>query len=457
MRKKLNCFRKYDIRGRLGIDLDADISFRIGRAVSQYFSARKIILGFDARETSPELANEVARGICESGTNVLNIGLSGTEEMYWAVTEFKADAGIQITASHNPIEYNGMKLVKIGSSPLSEKEFSAIKVLTESNNFLPSQRVGVILDIQNQARKTYIKKLVSFVDFKNLKPIRIVINSGNGAAGPTIDALERLLSEKGVETNFFRLHHSPDSSFPNGIPNPLLEENRFSTAEEVKSQKADFGVAFDGDFDRCFFFDHQGNFISSEYMVGLLAEIFLRREPGSTIIHEPRLVYSTSQTVKELGGQTVVSKTGHAFMKSAMRFSNGIYGGEISAHHYFRDFAFCDSGIIPWLLIWEHVSKEQKQLADFITEKKQQFPSSGEMNFEVSNAEDCIEMFKDIFASTAILVDEIDGLSVALKTWRFNLRKSNTEPLVRLNIETLGDLKLLREKTEELKHIILGM
>ena len=286
------------------------------------------------------------------------------------------------------------------------------------------------------------------------KALKIVINSGNGAAGPTLDAVKQRFNAMGVKTNFVFVHHDPDPTFPNGIPNPMLEENRSSTAEAVITERADFGVAFDGDFDRCFLFDHTGCFISGEYLVGLLAEVFLNKEKGTTIIHDPRVIWNTLDAIEKFGGQPVVSKTGHAFVKTAMRHMDAIYGGEISAHHYFRDFAYCDSGMIPWLLVWEYLSTSNFSLEDLISDRKQRFPSSGELNFTVSKTASCIENVQDYFAPLAVSIDQLDGLSMSFGNWRFNLRRSNTEPLVRLNIETRGDHALLIEKIEELKTLI---
>lgn len=457
LNKRLSCFKAYDIRGRLDDEINDSVVYRIGRAAVQSLTARNVVIGFDARETSPKLARALERGICASGANVFNIGMAGTEEIYSGVSEFEADAGIEITASHNPIQYNGMKIVKSKSQPLSEKEFQDIKRLAEVNNFPTIDFTGSVIDKKNEARNLYLKKILSFVDLANLKPLKIVINSGNGAAGPTIDELAILLENKGVKINFVRLHHEPDSSFPNGIPNPLLKENRVATQKAVIEEGADFGVAFDGDFDRCFLFDNLGRFIPGEYMVSILAEIFLKAEKKAKIVHDPRVIWSTTQTIESLGGTSVVSKTGHAFLKASMRHVNAIYGGEMSAHHYFRDFYYCDSGIIPWLLIWELVSREQVSLSHLVDSKKKQFPSSGEINFSVSNACDCLKAIKKLFASEAIKIDELDGLSMTFKNWRFNLRKSNTEPLVRLNIETKGNEFLLRKKIIELEDLISGL
>ncbi len=452
--KVLNCFKTYDIRGKLGEELNEEVAYLIGRATAQSRNAKIIALGFDARETSPGLAHSVACGICDAGTDVFKLGLAGTEEMYAAVTEFGTCAGIEVTASHNPIDYNGMKIVKYGSQPLNDDEFDAIKRLVKQNNFVQSKRTGKVVDKKEFARAAYIERVMDFVDLPSLKPLKIVINSGNGAAGPTLDKFDEKLKEKGVDTNFFFLHHDPDSSFPNGIPNPLLEENRASTADAVVSQKADFGVAFDGDFDRCFFFDHNGKFIPGEYVVGLLSEVFLRKEKGATIVHDPRVVWNTIDAVSKLGGKSVLSKTGHAFVKAAMRDTGAIYGGEMSAHHYFKDFSYCDSGMIPWLIVWEFLSKSNFSLSNLIAERKSRFPSSGELNFTVPDAAECLQMVKDLFIADATSIDELDGLSMSFGNWRFNIRKSNTEPLIRLNVETKGDQSLLIEKVQELKKLI---
>lgn len=454
--KNLSCFKAYDIRGKLGEELDEKIAYRIGRATAQSLDVKTVVLGFDARKTSPRLAQAVALGVCDFGADVLDIGFAGTEEVYSAVSELDTGAGIMVTASHNPISYNGMKLVKRGSKPLTEFEFSQVKQLTETGNFLRSLEKGSVLDLKAKARRKYLRKITGFVNLKVLKPIKIVINSGNGAAGPIIDELEKKLRKKGVKTNFKYVHHNPDPAFPNGIPNPLLEENRSSTANAVIENEADFGVAFDGDFDRCFLFDHLGNFIPGEYVVGLLAEIFLRKENRATIIHDPRVVWNTIEIVRERGGNAIASKTGHAFVKAAMRDAGAIYGGEMSAHHYFKEFDYCDSGMIPWLLIWEILSQQKVSLSDLIAVRKSRFPSSGEINFTVKNATDCIEKIKQFYSKKSLSLDELDGLSISFETWRFNVRQSNTEPLVRLNLETRGDELLLTKKTEELKDFILN-
>ena len=454
---KLSCFKAYDIRGRLGEELNENIAYRIGRSTVQSLKAKTVALGFDARETSPSLAKAVSKGICDSGADVLDIGFVGTEEIYAAVSALNTDAGIEVTASHNPIDYNGMKIVKHGSKPLSDREFLNIKYCAEENSFVQSKRRGSVLNKVTFARESYVDKILTFVDLKSLKPLKIVINSGNGAAGPVVDALNEKLVQRGVKTNFVYVHHKPDASFPNGIPNPLLAENRSATADVIVKEQADFGVAFDGDFDRCFLFDHHGNFIPGEYLVGLLSEVFLRKERGAKIVHDPRVIWNIMDVVDKFEGHALLSKTGHAFVKETMRKHEAIYGGEMSAHHYFRDFAYCDSGMIPWLITWQLLSDEKSTLSDIMNKRKTLFPSSGELNFTVVDAAKCLQMVKDSISSDSKFLSELDGLSMIFENWRFNLRRSNTEPLVRLNVETRGNQYLLIKKTEELTSLIKGI
>ena len=450
----LTCFKAYDVRGELGVNFDAAVAYRIGRAVAQHFQATNIVIGFDARETSPELAAAVMRGICDAGGNVMSIGLAGTEEMYWAVTEFNACAGIEITASHNPINYNGLKIVKSGSRPLDDKDdFQAIKTLAENQTWVENLPKGSIKDLSMEARKKYVQRVLSFLNHSNLKPLKIVVNSGNGAAGPTFDAIADELSRIGSPLEFIRVHHEPDHTFPNGIPNPLLPENHATTGDVVKREGADFGVAFDGDFDRCFFFDAAGEFVPGEYVVGLLASIFLNKEAGAKIVHDPRVVWNTQDIVSTKSGVAVQSKTGHAFIKQTMRAHEAVYGGEMSAHHYFRDFAYCDSGMIPWLLMAELISTSGKSLGDLVADRFKKFPSSGEQNFTVSDPDKVIAAILEKYGDTAAL-DETDGVSLSFPDWRFNLRKSNTEPLIRLNVEARGEQAGFEQKINDLKKLI---
>jgi phosphomannomutase len=447
----LTCFKAYDVRGELGVDFDTDIAYRIGRSIAQHFRAKKIVIGRDARKTSPELAAAVAHGINDCGADVLDLGLCGSEEMYWAVTEIGACAGIEVTASHNPINYNGIKIVKSGSRPLDGiRDFEKIRILAESAAWNDGPIRGTIEDVGVEARAKYVNKCLGFVDVTALKPLRIVVNCGNGAAGPTFDAIAGALINKLAPLEFIRVHHEPDHTFPNGIPNPLLPENHATTGDVVVNENADFGVAFDGDFDRCFLFDAHGKFVPGEYVVGLLASIFLEKENGGKIVHDPRVIWNTQDIVAENGGIAIQSKTGHSFIKQTMRAHGAVYGGEMSAHHYFRDFAYCDSGMIPWLLIAELISKTGVNLRDLIADRFEKFPSSGEMNFKVADADKTITSVMTEYQSIAEL-DTMDGVSLSFSGWRFNLRKSNTEPLVRLNVESRGNAGALAEKVELLK------
>ena len=454
---ELTCFKAYDVRGKIGVNIDEGIAYRIGRAVAQRFDAKSIVIGFDARETSPAFAAAATRGAMDAGADIFDIGMAGTEEMYWAVTEFGACAGIEVTASHNPIDYNGMKIVKSGSRPLDDAaDFQKIKALAESEAWTTTKATGQVNDVSVEARQKYVDQILSFVDVADLSPLKIVINSGNGAAGPTVDAIINRLTAQGAPIEFIRVHHRPDSTFPNGIPNPLRPENHATTADVVLQTVADMGIAFDGDFDRCFFLDDKGRFVPSEYVVGLLAGIFLEKEAGGKIVHDPRVIWNTQDIVAARGGKAVKSKTGHAFIKQTMRANEAVYGGEISAHHYFRDFAYCDSGMIPWLLVAELVSKSDRSLCDWVGDRFGAFPSSGEINFQVEDASGAIGRVLDAYRMDAISLDETDGVSLAFADWRFNLRRSNTEPLVRLNIESHGNGESLSQKVADISALLDG-
>jgi len=455
MYEELTCFKAYDIRGEIDININEAIAYRVGRSVAQHFNSKAIVVGFDARETSPAFAKAVGQGIMDAGSNLIDIGLAGTEEMYWAVSNFSASAGIMVTASHNPINYNGMKIVKSGSRPLDDYEdFKVIKNLAETEKWTKTDNKGSHLDYSDEARLDYVTKVMSFVNRNELKPLKIVINSGNGAAGPTFDAIEKKLNTNYAKIEFVRADHTPDSTFPNGIPNPLLPENHHKTADIVKNVGADFGVAFDGDFDRCFFFDETGKFVPGEYLVGLLASIFLEKEQGATIVHDPRVIWNTQDIVSQKGGKAEQSKTGHAFIKQTMRKHEAVYGGEMSAHHYFRDFAYCDSGMIPWLLVAELVSIKNQSLGDLVKDRVSSFPSSGEINFKVKDADSSITSVLENYRTQAKTLDEMDGFSLTIDDWRFNLRKSNTEPLVRLNVESKGTSINLNEQVKKISKLL---
>lgn len=451
----LTCFKAYDIRGRLGVDLDETVAFRIGRGFARALQAKRVVIGRDCRASSQTLSAAVIAALLAEGVEVLDLGLAGTEEMYHATTQFAADGGITVTASHNPIDYNGMKMVRKGSAPLDAASgLAAIKALAEAGEFGPDKPGGVLRDISVAARAAYVATVLGFVAVAALRPLTVLVNAGNGAAGPTFDAIAAGLEALGGPLNFVRLHHQPDGSFPNGIPNPLLVENRPQTAEAVLRAGADLGVAWDGDFDRCFFFDHTGAFIDGEYIVGLLAEVFLAKEAGARIVHDPRVVWNTRDIVAKSGGVAVQARTGHAFLKQAMRDTGAVYGGEMSAHHYFRDFVWCDSGMIPFLLIVELVSRKGP-LADLVSGRRAAFPSSGEINFHLKNPFAAIARVRAEFEPLAQAVDETDGLSLEFADWRFNLRSSNTEPVVRLNVESRGQADLLAGRIAKVQDLLL--
>lgn len=445
----LTCFKAYDIRGKLGEELNEDIAYRIGRAFGEYCRPKRVVVGSDIRLTSPALKMAVARGLMDAGTDVLDIGLAGTEEVYFASFHLDVQGGIEVTASHNPLDYNGMKLVLGGARPISgDTGLKDIQRLAEESSFEPVAQKGEYKEIS--ILDEYIDHLLQYIDLAALKPLKLVVNSGNGAAGHVIDALEARFKTASVPITFIKVHHEPDGTFPNGIPNPLLQECRADTIAAVKAHQADMGIAWDGDFDRCFLFDESGEFIEGYYIVGLLASAFLANYPGEKIIHDPRLTWNTVEIVEKAGGIPIQSKTGHAFIKERMRAENAIYGGEMSAHHYFRDFAYCDSGMIPWLLICGLVSSTGKRLSQLVNERILAYPTSGEINRTVPNAKNVLEHIERRYCSESISTDRTDGLSLDMGEWRFNLRASNTEPLLRLNVESRGDKALMEQKTATL-------
>ncbi|WP_447877275.1 phosphomannomutase CpsG [Serratia fonticola] len=447
---KLTCFKAYDIRGKLGEELNEDIAYRIGRAYGEFLKPKTIVLGSDVRLTSESLKLALAKGLQDAGTDVIDIGMTGTEEIYFATSHLKADGGIEVTASHNPIDYNGMKLVREGSRPISgDTGLRSIQELAEANQFSASLAARGHY-VQQDVLADYVQHVLSYINTANFKPLKLVINSGNGAAGHVIDAIEARLKAHNVPLEFIKVHHQPDGTFPNGIPNPLLPECRADTTIAVREHGADMGIAFDGDFDRCFLFDENGEFIEGYYIVGLLAEAFLQKQPGAKIIHDPRLSWNTVDVVTQAGGEPVMSKTGHAFIKERMRAEDAIYGGEMSAHHYFRDFAYCDSGMIPWLLVAELVCVKGQTIGQLVRDRIAAYPSSGEINVKLAEPTISIDKVKQHYLNLDGEVDYTDGISIEFPEWRFNLRSSNTEPVVRLNVESRADVALMQQKTAEI-------
>ena len=444
MTQVITCFKAYDVRGRIPDQLNEEIAYRIGRAYAAFLNPENVVVGYDIRLSSRQICQALINGLTDAGVNVCSIGQCGTEEIYFATSHLKMDGGIVVTASHNPKDYNGMKFVRENSRPISsDTGLNDIKTLAEKNAFTEPDTKGSFSEIN--VKQAYIEHLLSYVNTEHLKHLKVVCNAGNGGAGLTIDLIEKYLP-----VEFIKVHHEADGNFPHGVPNPLLEENRQPTIDAILQHKADLGIAWDGDFDRCFFFDEKGTFIEGYYIVGLLAEAFLKKRSGEKIIHDPRLCWNTEAVVREFGGEPVMCKSGHAFIKEKMRLVDAVYGGEMSAHHYFRDFFYCDSGMIPWLLVIEILSVSGQKFSTLVEKRMAAFPASGEINREVADARACIDKVQAVYAGDAQAMDFTDGLSMDMGAWRFNLRMSNTEPVIRLNVESRGDTALMRQKTEEI-------
>lgn len=445
-------FKAYDIRGVYPQEVNEELAYRVGRIFSAMFAAETAVVGYDVRLSGRTLADSLIEGLRHGGTNVIDIGQCGTEMIYFATARLQADGGIMITASHNPAEYNGMKLVRRGSRPIFAdtglKEIGEAAVSSCFTHTPADGKTSGRTELYNILPE-YIDHLLSYINVKRIKPMKIVANPGNGAAGPVL----KKLAEK-LPCEFVYLQDRPDGRFPNGVPNPLLPQNRKLTSAAVKESGAALGVAWDGDFDRCFLFDEKGNFIEGYYIVGLLAEAFLRKNPGAGIMYDPRLFWNTEAIVKRNGGIPMRCRSGHAYMKEFMRAHDILYGGEMSSHHYFRDFFYCDSGMLPWLLIVEMLSAGDKTLSRLVGDMLRLYPCSGEINRRVVQASAVMEKAEAAYSDGEI--DKMDGLSIAYADWRFNIRSSNTEPLLRLNVETRGNEKLLREKTAELLELIGG-
>ncbi len=442
----LQAFKAYDVRGRIPDEINESLAYDIGRAYCAFVKPHRVAVGYDIRLSSPQLATALKRGLLDSGCDVLDIGLWGTEGSYFAAFAEKLDGGIMVTASHNPPDYNGMKFVREDARPISgDTGLQQMRASIESQSFPPrAAKPGVERPLD--LRKKYLEHLLSYVDRSKLRNLKVVVNAGNGGAGLIVDQLEPLLPFE-----FVKVNHEPDGTFPNGIPNPMILENQAATADVVRRTKADIGLAWDGDYDRCFFFDEHGQFIEGYYLVGLLAEVFLKREPGARIVHDPRLTWNTQDLVRKHGGTPVLCKSGHAFIKQKMREVDGAYGGEMSAHHYFRQFSYCDSGMIPWLLVLQVISERGQSLSELVGERMRLFPASGEINRRLNGDPKAIlARVKGLYESKAVNIDFTDGLSLEFPEWRFNLRSSNTEPLVRLNVESRGNPALMQEKTVEL-------
>ena len=448
----LNSFKAYDIRGRIPDEINDSLAYDIGRAYAAFVKPKRVAVGYDIRLSSPQLAAALKRGLMDTGVDVADIGLWGTEGSYFATFAEKLDGGIMVTASHNPPDYNGMKFVREEARPISaDTGLQDMRSLIESGR-LPGKAASAGRERPLDIHARYIEHLLSYVDPARLSKLKVVVNPGNGGAGLIVDELEPHLPFE-----FVKVNSKPDGTFPNGVPNPMLEENRAATADVVRRSGADLGLAWDGDYDRCFFFDESGQFIEGYYLVGLLAEVFLKREPGARIVHDPRLTWNTLDIVRHNGGTPVMCKSGHAFIKQKMREVDAAYGGEMSAHHYFRKFSYCDSGMIPWLLVLAAISERRTTLSALVGERMRLFPASGEINRRLTaDARAILERVRAHYLGQARSIDQVDGLSMEFADWRFNLRGSNTEPLVRLNVESRGSEPLMRDKTAEVLKLLDG-
>ncbi|CUH94460.1 Phosphomannomutase [Propionispora sp. 2/2-37] len=444
-------FKAYDIRGKVPEELNEDMIYRIGRAYVAVLGAKKVAVGHDIRLSGPAFRDALVRGLTEGGCDVVDIGLCGTEQIYFAVSHLNLDGGLMITASHNPQDYNGMKLVGRESRPVGVENG-----LRDIENMVVEGRLPKVAAVSGRVShssimEAYVAHLLTYIDLAKLKPLKVVVNAGNGGAGAVLDELEKRLP-----FTFVKVNHEPDGTFPHGVPNPLLPENREATARAVREAGADVGIAWDGDFDRCFFFDERGDFIEGYYIVGFLAQAFLRRQPGAKIIYDPRLTWNTIEIVEKAGGIPVQCKTGHVFIKDRMRQEDAVYGGEMSAHHYFKDFFYCDSGMIPWLLVLELICSSGRAFSELLAERIGCYPASGEINSRVADGPAVLAKLEEIYAPGALRVEKLDGLSIEYDNWRFNVRLSNTEPLLRLNVESRCDKELMQLKTKDLLALING-
>ncbi|MBM4326120.1 MAG: phosphomannomutase [Deltaproteobacteria bacterium] len=446
--ESLRCFKAYDVRGRIPDEFNEEMAYKIGRAYATLISPKKVCIGRDVRLSSEEIVAATARGLNAHGCEVIDIGLCPTEEIYFVTSHLKLDGGIMVTASHNPMDYNGMKFVREDSKPISaDTGLKDMERIILRGDFAPHAAPGRVERVSSE--DAYVERLLTYVDPRRLRKLKVIMNCGNGCAGPILEKLEPHLP-----LEFIKLFPEPDGTFPHGIPNPILPENRGVTAKAVLDQKADLGIAWDGDCDRCFFFDEKGEFLEGYYIVGFLAQAFLKTHPGQKIVHDPRLTWNTIEMVRDAGGIPVQTKAGHAFIKERMRLEDAIYGGEMSAHHYFREFAYCDSGMIPWLLMAQTLSEENRPLSELIQDRVKRYPVSGEINRQVSDPHKALQKIEEQFKGKGAQFDYTDGLSVEFDTWRFNLRPSNTEPVIRLNVEARGDKTLLDKKTEKLLEMI---
>ena len=440
-------FKAYDIRGLYGAEFDEDGAYRVGRAYVEHFEPRAIAVGRDMRLSSPTMAAAFVEGAADGGADVLDIGLVGTEMVYFAVVELGLDGGACVTASHNPKEYTGMKIVRRGALPVGGDSGLAEIRARALDGFGPVQRRGDVRD--EDVWPGFVEKVLSFVDPESIHPLRVVVDAANGMAGVMLPPVLERLSQLDVVRCFFE----PDGTFPNHEPNPLLPENREFIVARTRAEAAGLGVAFDGDADRCFFVDDTGEFVPGDFVTALLAEIMLEREPGAKVIYDVRASRAVPETIERAGGVPLVNRVGHAFIKQRMRKEGAAFGGEVSAHYYFRDFSQADSGVVPFLLMVELLSRRGNSLSQLLAPFRERFFLTGEINTPVADVPLKLQELKERYAAEGGRISHLDGLSVDFDDWHFNVRPSNTEPLLRLNLEALSH-ELMEEKQEEVLGLI---
>ena len=440
-------FKAYDVRGIYPAELDEDGAYAIGRAYVEQFEPRRIAVGRDMRVSSPSMAAALIRGVTEAGADVLDLGLVGTEMVYFAVGELELDGGVAVTASHNPKEYTGMKIVRRGALPVGgDSGLLDIRDRAMSLGDTPGgQTPGQVQEYD--VWPAYVERVLSFVDVSAIKPLRVVIDAANGMAGVMLPpVLERLPIEA------IRFYFEPDGTFPNHEPNPLLPENREFIVERTTTEGADFGVAFDGDADRCFFVDDAGGFVPGDFVTALLAESVLEKDPGGKIIYDVRASWAVPETIEGAGGTPLINRVGHAFIKHRMREEGAVFGGEVSGHYYFRDFSQADSGVVPFLLMLELVSLRGQKLSEILRPYRDRYFITGELNTPVPDVALKLEELEDRFGPQGE-VSHLDGISVNADEWHFNVRPSNTEPLLRLNLEARSE-ELMEQKRDEVLDVI---
>jgi phosphomannomutase len=435
-------FKAYDVRGLYGPELDEEGAYAIGRAYVEHFETATIAVGRDMRVSAPTMAAAAMEGAADGGADVRDLGMVGTEMVYFAVGELGLDGGICVTASHNPKQYTGMKIVRAGALPVGgDSGLMEIRARAQAG-FGPVSTRGTITPLD--VWPGFVDKVLSFVDLDAIRPLRIVIDAANGMAGTMLPpVLERL-----PQIEVVRCYFEPDGTFPNHEPNPLLEENRAFIVEKTRAEGADLGVAYDGDADRCFFVDDSGEFIPGDFVTALLAEVMLGKSPGGTVLYDVRASWAVPRTIEAAGGTALVNRVGHAYIKHRMREVHAIFAGEVSAHYYFRDFTQADTGIVPFLLMLELISTRGEKLSEILRPFREQYFITGEINTPVADVEAKLGEIEERFTAEGGRISHLDGISADFDSWHFNVRPSNTEPLLRLNLEALSEVEMTARRDE---------